>query len=291
MRFLVAGATLVLASAGSAQTPLRLTRVEAPLFDVVVVADSLYGVQVLASPGLASVSGYQRTIVTRFAIAETALSAWLPGGRRLADSAPYVTTVAPGRIAGVRLPADQGRSSITLGYNPMESVQKRFVIVFEDGASTQSWSARLPDSTARTFVSALADAVASSRLLAVADSGSPARALLACEVDEPPVMTKRPTLRYPDVRPFREGRVWAQYVIDTTGHVDLGSVQFLLSDGPGFEKEVLRALRAIRFSPAREGGASCLRVGLPALYLQGPVMGVRWLTSAWTSRGAAGPMV
>ncbi len=270
MRLLLASAIVALASAASAQTPPRLTRVLAPLFDVVVVADSLYGVEVLASPGLASVSGHQRTIVNRFAIAESELAAWLPAGRRLADSAPYIVDVTSGHAAGVRLPADQGRSSITLAYNPMESLQQRFLMVFEDGASKQSWSASLPDSSAHTFISALAEALASSRLLAIADSGRPARALLACEVDDPPLMTKRPSLRYPDVRPFRESHVWAQYVIDATGHVDLGSVQFLLSDGPGFEKEVLRGLRDIRFAPARKAGRPVSVLGFQPITFKAP---------------------
>ncbi|HTS87332.1 MAG TPA: energy transducer TonB [Gemmatimonadales bacterium] len=253
MRLSVVSALILSASAASAQTPTHVVRVEAPLFDMVIASDSVFGVQVIAAPGLASVSGHRRTEVDRFAIDPLTIAAWLPAAQRLADSAAYIAHPSPGHVVAARLSADRGRSSITLGYDPAGGMDQRFQLMLADDVSGRSWRATLPDSSARALVAGLAQAYGSSHLLSLGSSGPP-RAFLACEVDQPPVMTKRPSLRYPNVRPLREGRVWVEYVVDTTGTADLGSIRFLLSDGPAFDTAVLHALQEIRFTPARRAG-------------------------------------
>jgi TonB family protein len=52
----------------------------------------------------------------------------------------------------------------------------------------------------------------------------------------------------------KEGRVQATFVVDTTGRVDLASVQVLASDHPEFTESVRTALGDMRFRPARRGG-------------------------------------
>jgi len=52
----------------------------------------------------------------------------------------------------------------------------------------------------------------------------------------------------------KQGHVHATFVVDTTGGVDLSSVQLLESDDPAFSESVRTALGAMRFRPATRGG-------------------------------------
>ncbi|HET7470699.1 MAG TPA: energy transducer TonB [Gemmatimonadales bacterium] len=52
----------------------------------------------------------------------------------------------------------------------------------------------------------------------------------------------------------KQGRVHATFVVDTTGGVDMTSVQVLESDDPEFTQSVRAALGAMRFRPATRGG-------------------------------------
>jgi TonB family protein len=52
----------------------------------------------------------------------------------------------------------------------------------------------------------------------------------------------------------KQGHVQAAFVVDTTGEVDLASVQVLESDDPEFTESVRTALGATRFRPATRGG-------------------------------------
>jgi TonB family protein len=52
----------------------------------------------------------------------------------------------------------------------------------------------------------------------------------------------------------KQGHVHATFVVDTTGGVDMTSVQVLESDDPDFSESVRTALGAMRFRPATRGG-------------------------------------
>jgi TonB family protein len=52
----------------------------------------------------------------------------------------------------------------------------------------------------------------------------------------------------------KQGSVQATFVVDTTGRVDLTSVQVLASDDPEFTESVRAALGDMRFRPATRGG-------------------------------------
>lgn len=51
-----------------------------------------------------------------------------------------------------------------------------------------------------------------------------------------------------------EGTVYAQFVVDTTGHVDTTTVRVLSSPDPQFEASVRTALARMLFHPAKRGG-------------------------------------
>src|SRR6185369_8882740 len=52
----------------------------------------------------------------------------------------------------------------------------------------------------------------------------------------------------------KEGRVQATFVVDTTGQVDMASVEVLASDDPEFSESVRTALGEMRFHPAKRHG-------------------------------------
>jgi TonB family protein len=253
MRTSLLGALALVPSVLAAQSPARFERVKAPLFDLVVFSDSTYGVQLLASPNFHSQQGYKKASTNRLALLISDIEAWTGTAGRLLDSPPLTASTSPGKYPGLSLAADRGRSAVTLGYDQSAAFNERFfLLVSEVGGSP--WRAALPDSAARALVQALARAGAQSAIRAVDDRAA-SRALLECEVDEAPRITKWPKVRYPNIHPYREGRVWVQFVVDTTGRADSTSIDILLSDDPAFEKESRSALRAIRFSPGRRAGA------------------------------------
>jgi TonB family protein len=51
-----------------------------------------------------------------------------------------------------------------------------------------------------------------------------------------------------------EGQVQATYVVDSTGRVDMGTIEVLQSDDVRFTESVRTALGGMRFRPARRGG-------------------------------------
>jgi periplasmic protein TonB len=78
----------------------------------------------------------------------------------------------------------------------------------------------------------------------------------AAEVDEPAAALHQPFPRYPPALRVAgiEGRVLAEFVIDTLGHVERGSLRVLESTHPGFEAAALEALERSVFKPARLAG-------------------------------------
>jgi TonB family protein len=72
----------------------------------------------------------------------------------------------------------------------------------------------------------------------------------------PAVVMSQPAPRYP--APLQtlglEGRVVVEFVIDTTGHVEPGSVRTLESTHPAFEKAAYEAMLRSLFAPARLSG-------------------------------------
>lgn len=75
-------------------------------------------------------------------------------------------------------------------------------------------------------------------------------------LSETPALLNRPLLRYPDDPRHRckQGRVVVQMIIDTLGHAEPASIQFVTLPDPGFMLPVLQYLASALFRPARRGG-------------------------------------
>jgi TonB family protein len=76
------------------------------------------------------------------------------------------------------------------------------------------------------------------------------------QLDRSPEMTGRPLLQYPPaaLRRRREGRVWLEFIVDTTGAVETETIRVLMSDGDEFTEATLALLAKIRYSPGVHRG-------------------------------------
>lgn len=79
------------------------------------------------------------------------------------------------------------------------------------------------------------------------------------QVEEQAALVTSPRVRYPDAlrtagRGGSAGQVLAQFIVDTTGRVDSGTVKVLRSTHPAFTAAVEAALPTLAFRPARVGG-------------------------------------
>ncbi len=76
------------------------------------------------------------------------------------------------------------------------------------------------------------------------------------EVDEPAQVVRQPTPRYPAVlqQAQVEGRVLVEFVIDTAGHLEAGSLVVIESSHRGFEAAAIETLMRSLFRPARIRG-------------------------------------
>lgn len=65
-----------------------------------------------------------------------------------------------------------------------------------------------------------------------------------------------------------EGAATIRFVVDTTGHVDLGTVQTLTATNPAFAHAVLEALPRMRFHPARVGSTAVRQTAMEEFKFQ-----------------------
>lgn len=224
------------------------SRVALPLADLVVFPDSQYGVTLLASPNLDSDQGAVKTQVSRLALAPRDVETWVAEASQFLATAPELARTATSLPLYVGLRGDLGRSGLTLVYTPTGRKADRFYLVVHDAdRTTPPWRVSVEPRHMARLLAALDSAHRVAVLQPREGPGSGGRAALTCELDRPPRVVGQAGLRSPT--DLREGRVWTQFIIDTTGAVELASVQVLLSDGPEFEAEVRRALRDIRYSP------------------------------------------
>jgi TonB family protein len=90
------------------------------------------------------------------------------------------------------------------------------------------------------------------------DDGGRATAepLTAASVDDPVAVIEQPAPRYPSAleRAGIAGHVVLEYVVDTTGHVEPGSLRTPVSTQPAFEAAAHVTVLASRYRPARLGG-------------------------------------
>ena len=87
------------------------------------------------------------------------------------------------------------------------------------------------------------------------------------DVDIPAAALHQPSPRYPPALQLAgiEGRVLVEFIIDTTGHLEPGSVKVLTSTHRGFEPAALETLERSLFRPARISGRAVRQRTLQAI--------------------------
>jgi TonB family protein len=88
------------------------------------------------------------------------------------------------------------------------------------------------------------------------DAGGAAELRTATSVDEPVAVIDQPMVTYPRTLAHAgiSGRVELEYVVDTSGRAERGSVRALVSTRPEFEAAARATVLASRFRPARLRG-------------------------------------
>ena len=79
-------------------------------------------------------------------------------------------------------------------------------------------------------------------------------------VDAAPTLRTQPAIRYPPEMQTMHvgGTVTIEATIDTTGHVQPGSVRVVQSSNPGFDAEARRVVTAAVYRPGRRNGRAVL---------------------------------
>jgi protein TonB len=90
---------------------------------------------------------------------------------------------------------------------------------------------------------------------------------LGGEVDETVAVLKVAIPRYPKGLETAgvSGRVVLEFVVDTTGRVEPGSLRIVSSATPGFEEAARDAMLATRFRPARARGVRVRQLARQAI--------------------------
>jgi hypothetical protein len=240
-------------------------RVAWPLIDFVVVGDSTHGVQLLASPNLASQQGRERDrsqsmIIT---LAPEPTRRWAAGVAAMLDSVatvprrkrkPFVTLALTGNFGHAHLRFIMAAKAG--GPTPFE-LEVYDSSMVGDSARTVAWS--VPTS-GRDLISLLTALDAVSERSALDSASRPSRSAQVYQVgqvDRRPKLIGAPRLEYPvgALERHREGRVWMAFVIDTAGAVQSGTVRVIMSDGEEFTKAALASLARSRFAPGIRHGS------------------------------------
>jgi protein TonB len=90
---------------------------------------------------------------------------------------------------------------------------------------------------------------------------------LEADVDDPVRPISQPTPRYPPVMQQAgiDGRVELQFVVDTTGHAELGSIKVIRSTNKAFDEPAKETIRKSVFKPARIRGKAVRQLVLQAV--------------------------
>ncbi len=155
------------------------------------------------------------------------------------------------------LPAEGGRDSVYLIYDPRARRERRYAIALLGPPphgmrvfTTPSELERLLDVldsvaavNARRPMPRALEALADSIRIAASDRFAP-------------TLEWAPSLRYPEAARVarRQGRVLVRFVLDTTGRVDPAMVRVVLSDGADFEASARAVLARVVYKPARVFG-------------------------------------
>jgi hypothetical protein len=253
---LAAGLIFGLTTVAFAQDSAPLQRVAWKLADFVILGDSIYGVQLLASPNLRSEQGRGGDATTALSVDPAVAHQWATGVSTIIDS---VARLAPGERAvfeTVPLAMNFGAARIFVAFDGKGSPEKPFVLVVNGVNQTESWWVPVSDRELQQLFGAI-DSVANHTLVRLTPTANVQNGrFLICQLDERPQLVDRSAMRHPDnFRALgRNARVLARYVIDTAGVIPAERIEILLTDGTAFTSEVQHLLTSAKYRPGRKEG-------------------------------------
>ncbi len=272
LRAAVISVSLAWGSAWAQVPSAPVDRVAWPLVDFLVFGDSSHGVQMLVSPNLQSAQGReeQGRYVT-IMLEPKPLQQWAISVAALVDSFSKVSRKDQTPFATVILPGDLGRAGLRLLSDPARNKKTPFYLEILDSvdlypiAKTPEWFIAATRSDVLALLTAL-DAGAqqsaydtttrplSGRATSPSSSDpfDSVRVYQVFQLERRPSLSRQWQLQYPEAARMarREGRVWLQFVIDTSGVIERESLRILMSDGEDFTQAALKGIDQARYQPA-----------------------------------------
>jgi TonB family protein len=242
-----------------ADPPMRVTW---PLIDFLVLGDSTHGLQLLASPNLASAQGRLVNQALTITLPPAPTRLWAAGVAALVESIARLPHRDRTWFATLALKGNLGRAWLRVSLSSEGTPDTPFDMELFDSSRVPG----APQPAAWTIAASATDLLALlTSLDAVAErsafdttalAGDSMGIYLAEQLDSPPQPMGDPHVRYPDAARAhsREGRVWLEYVIDTSGAILAESMRVLMSDGDEFSRAILEAVPRIRYTPGRRRG-------------------------------------
>jgi TonB family protein len=157
---------------------------------------------------------------------------------------PFVPVATPARPAAAEARSDDGAIEAT----PLVSFDAPLTGVSTPDLPVLAGPSLDPVALRRFLPGGLGDPAGS--------GGGGDAVLAAAEVDDPAAVIQQPAPRYPPVlrQAGIEGRVLLEFVIDSAGHVEPGSLRVLERSRPGFDAAAEETILHSLFRPARVRG-------------------------------------
>lgn len=263
------GLVLVLGTLPAILTAQLTERVRWPLVDVLVRADTSGAFELIAAPNLRSKQGVESKLLDRFGPPALDALQWATLMRRAIDSLDQLPGIPPLAAIGPRLNRLGDSASVYLGLSGKR--RPRFRLVVDNTPRSPAWQVEASVEQLRQLL----DAVVSVAGLAVRANGAPRPMLRANEkpcplysyddVDDaddfvdgaevvPPALLYSGDLKFPRLARPQEGRVWLQFVVDSTGSIDQETACIVLTDGDAFSQALQDALPTLLYRAGRLHG-------------------------------------
>jgi hypothetical protein len=230
----------------------REVKVQWGLVDFVVMADSSRGVGLYMAPSLSSEQGDKHASLSYIAFDPIYVRQWvLLAGKDMQKPWPdsKAATLIPMAPAIV---ATTGRAFLLLARG---QTQSGFLLVLKDSISTVGWTALADAERGRVLLGALDEVASLSRYdpSGGISSDSAVHVVDSREVQRAPRLVSMEALWVPSSQEH-EGRVWARYVVDSSGRVKPESIEVIFSDGPAYTERLRQALATAVYEPGQVDG-------------------------------------
>jgi hypothetical protein len=254
-------AVLVMCSApvDAQQQKANVWQTRANMLDIVVRADTVFGVEVGVSPNRLSVQGRRRSELLWFVFDPARVEQWTLHTRARLEAPQDISDSAAGVTVSPALTSLSGAGYLAVARPraPSDST-KPYRLLVRESLTRRGLQAELTPAQLWELVAALEGAVWNARLLL-----GPQDSLLVFGGFERPARLRivKP-LRYPRMagQDGSSGRVWARYVVGVNGRARAETFEILLSDGAEFAREFKQSVLGSRYHPARQKGGGLVPV-------------------------------